>query len=161
MPIELQLILVFTASLCEMQQCVIDYEAVALPVAVRNFHGSKTFGNGAQSQPFRSSLFLAFDVSCANDQRQPLQPGCAELIVFNDRFKSAALAAMVQLDLRQTRCVEENGAAFLCFQQLLFGHKKKFRVMIDKLLNQPRTSYPVNFYVPACDPFHISPLYTV
>src|SRR5690242_1200150 len=110
MPTAPRFILVFTASLRVMQQCVIDSEAIAQPVAVWNFHGSNTFGNGAQPQPFRSSLFLAFDVSRANDQRQPLQPGCAELVVFDDRFKSAALAAMVQLDLRQTRCVERNGA---------------------------------------------------
>ena len=45
-----------------MQQCVIDGKAVAEPFAVWNFHGSKAFSDGPQTQSLRCGIFLAFDV---------------------------------------------------------------------------------------------------
>ena len=140
-----------------MQQGVINREAIAQALAVWQPHGGKSLGDGTQPQAFRGRLFLAFDVGRAHNQGQTRQARCAEFVVFNDRFKGAPLAAMIQLHLRQSRRVKRNCPRLSRFQQLFFGDEKEFRVGVDKLADQPRTRHTIYLYVLARDPFHTPP----
>ena len=59
-------------------------------------HGRETLRDGPQADPFDSNLFLALDVSGADDQCEPFQSGCLRMVVLNNRFERTAHSTMIQ-----------------------------------------------------------------
>src|SRR5262249_57435893 len=114
-------------------------------------------GNAAKADAFRRNVLLAFDIRGPNNQREPLQGWVLQFVIFNNRFKTAAVAAMIELDLRNTRGIVGNGFVLLRrLEQLFLRDKEKLRFRVDKAANQPGTRHAINLHVFSRDPFHFA-----
>src|SRR6202022_4626997 len=76
--------------------------------------------------------------------------GIGEFVFFQDRMERNVFAVMAELAIRH---VEHNSVVNPC--PIGVARKKnKFRLRVDEVFDQPRTSNPVHFNFLARDPFH-------
>src|SRR5687768_6484545 len=87
-----------------------------------------------------------------DDLCQTQQPGIFQVIFQYDRLKRTPTLVMTEF---YTGRVEGDRASFFCdFLDLIFRHKYKLGLAVNKTCDQPGTSYTVNMDMRAGDPFH-------
>jgi hypothetical protein len=71
------------------------------PLLVGNSHPRKTHGDGTETHAFRRDVLLTFHVRGVDNEAQAVQGWIVKFVILQNRFKRAALATVIQLNLCQ------------------------------------------------------------
>src|SRR5215210_4227304 len=117
---------------------------------------TEALGNRVESRPFGLTPERIVGVSSVDDPAEQHQCGIAvELILLDDRLERALLAVMTQFDVRHV--VWNSVEPFRLGHHLVARYENELGVLVDKFLDQPRASNPIDLHALSRDPLHEYP----
>src|SRR5215213_11465193 len=117
---------------------------------------TEALGNRVKSGPFGLIPERIVRVSSVDNPAEQHQCGIAvELVLLHDRLERALLAVMTQFDVRHV--VWNSVEPFRLGHNLVARYENELGILVDKFLDQPRASYPINLHALSRDPLHDYP----
>src|SRR5256885_16795323 len=112
----------------------------------------EAMGSRVETGRLGADVAISRNIGPVNDLSETVERRILETVLDDDRFEAAASVDVPQLDSID---VIWNGIFSLGDgHHVIRGLVHELRVGIDKLLDQPRASYPVDVGILSCDPLH-------